>query len=131
MHVATRRTSARYERPEGITSYLLVAKTAGGSKHLTVTEVVLEPGGFQKTHSHAPEQVYFLLEGRGVMQVGDEKRVVREGECVFVPPGEEHGIVNPGPERLRYLSAAAPSFSEKELEKGWPLPPEAEGGTSG
>jgi mannose-6-phosphate isomerase-like protein (cupin superfamily) len=124
MHVSTRRTSARYQRPEGITSYLLLARSAGGSKHLTVTEVVLEPGGSQRVHSHAPEQAYFLLEGRGLVQVGDEKRVVAEGDCVFVPSGEEHGIVNPGPGRLRYLSAASPSFSESEIREIWPLPPE-------
>jgi mannose-6-phosphate isomerase-like protein (cupin superfamily) len=117
------RNSARYERPEGITSYLLLAKTAGGSKHLTVTEVRIEPGGSQRVHEHAPEQMYFILEGRGVMEVDEEKHVVGEGDCVFVPSGARHGIVNPGPDRLRYLSAAAPSFSEKEL-KAWSLGPE-------
>lgn len=125
MHVANRQTARRYERTEGIVSFLLLSRIDGGSRHLTTTLVEVEPGGRQRLHSHAPEQVYFIVEGRGIMRVGEEEREVVEGDCVFVPSGETHGIVNAGAEPLRYFSAAAPSFDEEELRSLWPLPPES------
>lgn len=125
MKIQRRENAPRYTRAEGITSYLLTSPRTCGAAQLTTTLVDLEPGGRQQIHSHEPEQIYFLIEGRGVMTVGGEEAEVGAGECIFVPSGEPHGLRNTGPGRLRYFSAAAPSFSSEELEKLWPLPPEA------
>jgi mannose-6-phosphate isomerase-like protein (cupin superfamily) len=44
------------------------------------------------------------------MIVAGEERYVGAGTLVFIPPGAEHAIHNPGPEELVYVSAAAPPF---------------------
>jgi mannose-6-phosphate isomerase-like protein (cupin superfamily) len=72
MHVLKKETSPRYTRPEGITSYLLASPRTSSAEHLTTTLAVIQPGGEQRLHSHRPEQVYFILEGRGLMTVGSE-----------------------------------------------------------
>jgi mannose-6-phosphate isomerase-like protein (cupin superfamily) len=124
MKILRPKHAPRYVREEGITSFLLVSPRTCGAKLLTTTLVELAPGGSQRVHSHEPEQVYLILEGRGRMTVGSEEADVVAGECVFVPSGSPHGLRNTGPERLRYFSAAAPSFSREELERLWPLEPE-------
>ena len=124
MKVLRRRSSPRYRRPEGITSFLLVSSRTCGARHLTTTLVEIQPGGFQRVHSHDPEQIYFILEGRGFMRVGEDEREVEEGDCVFVPPGAAHGIENRAKAVLRYFSAAAPAFGEGDLASLWPLAPE-------
>ena len=74
MHVLTKDTAPRYVRPEGITSYLLVSSRTSSAEYLTTTLAVIQPGGEQRIHSHRPEQVYFILEGSGLMTVGSETK---------------------------------------------------------
>ena len=126
MVVLNKTTAPRYQRPEGIVSYLLASARTCNSRHLTTTMVELAPSGEQRAHSHAPEQVYFILEGSGVMTVGDDAQNVRAGDCVFIPSGTQHGIRNSGASTLRYFSAAAPGFGEAELRTLWPLRSEQE-----
>jgi mannose-6-phosphate isomerase-like protein (cupin superfamily) len=88
--------------------------------------VVIKPGGEQRVHSHAPEQVYFVLEGSGVMTVGADTRNVGPGDCIFVPSEAPHGLRNEGGEALRYFSAAAPAFETSDLLSLWPLSSESD-----
>jgi mannose-6-phosphate isomerase-like protein (cupin superfamily) len=126
MHVLKKETAPRYIRPEGITSYLLASPRTSTAEHLTTTIAVIEPGGEQRIHSHQPEQVYFILEGRGLMTVGGETQRVGPGDCIFIPSGQSHGLNNDGDVTLRYFSAAAPAYEAGHLEKIWPLKSEAE-----
>jgi mannose-6-phosphate isomerase-like protein (cupin superfamily) len=126
MHVLKKETAPRYVRPEGITSYLLVSPRTSPAEQLTTTLAVLQPGGEQRPHRHLPEQVYFILEGRGLMTVGNETQPVGPGDCIFIPSGQPHGLKNDGEGTLRYFSAAAPAYEPGHLEKTWPLQSEAE-----
>ena len=119
-------TAPRYKRPGGVVSYLLASPRTSDSQHLTTTVVELAPSAEQRVHSHAPEQIYFILEGSGVMTVGDDAQEVCAGDCVFIPSGAQHGLRNSGTSMLRYFSAAAPSFGQEELRTFWPLPSEKE-----
>lgn len=68
-----------------------------------------EPGQEQKPHDHAgSDKVYLVLEGRGVIQVGDESADVGKGDAVLAPAGVVHGARNPGPERLVLMAFMAP-----------------------
>jgi mannose-6-phosphate isomerase-like protein (cupin superfamily) len=126
MHILQRETAPRYVRPEGITSYLLASPRTSEAEHLTTTLVEVQPGGEQRLHSHGPEQVYFILEGRGLMTVGSEMKRVGPGDCVFIPSEQPHGLRNDGDTVLLYFSAAAPAFEREALESYWPLRSEAE-----
>jgi len=120
LHVLRINSSPRYKRDD-ITSYLLVSEDTCGSKNLSITVVEMEPGGTQHVHSHEPEQMYYIMEGSGLMTVGEERRQVEAGECVFIPSFARHGLENTGGAVLRYLSAASPSFRKEESRKLWPL----------
>lgn len=113
--------SPRYVRKEGIKSYLLASPITSGAHQMATTLVEIEPGGNQKIHQHRPEQVYFIIEGFGKMTVGGESRLVEKDDCIFIPSNEPHGLENIGDLRLRYFSAAAPSFSHDELKEFWPI----------
>src|SRR5262245_5698751 len=125
MHVLKKETASRYQRPEGITSDQLASPRTSSAEHLTTTLAVIQPGGEQRIHSHRPEQVYFILEGSGLMTVGDEKQRVGPGDCVFIPCDQPHGLKNDGGVTLRYFSAAAPAYEPGHLERTWSLQSEA------
>lgn len=126
MHVLKKETAPRCTRPEGIISYLLASPRTSCAEHLTTTLAGLQPSGEQRLHSHRPEQVYFILEGAGLMTVGNETQRIGPGDCIFIRSGQPHGLKNDGAVMLRYFSAAALAYEPSHLEKSWPLPSEAE-----
>ncbi len=76
---------------------------------------MIEPGHRQEPHSHAPEQVYVVIAGRGQMQVGEDFTSVKTGDLIYIPPNVTHGIENTSSEKLVYLSASVPAFDLKAL----------------
>ena len=112
MHTQTVAQSPKDRRGGGQISHLLLAPGQFGSAHLAVTLVEAAAGSRQDLHTHQDgEQVYVIVAGRGVMIVGREEREVVAGTLVFIPPGEEHAIHNPGPEQLVYVSATSPPLA--------------------
>jgi unsaturated pyranuronate lyase len=55
-----------------------------------VNFVSFEPHTEAPRHWHVEEQLSFVLEGELEFEVGDEKRVVRRGELVVIPPNVPH-----------------------------------------
>ena len=71
-----------------------------------------EPGQEQTGHRHpVGDKLYYVVEGRGRIRVGDDEREVGAGELVCAPAGDEHAVRNPGPGRLVLLVVMAPKPS--------------------
>lgn len=68
-----------------------------------------EPSQAQTPHAHAgSDKVYYILEGKGQVRVGDETKELSPGDIALAPAGSDHGVHNPGPERLTVLVYMAP-----------------------
>ncbi len=68
-----------------------------------------EPGQEQTTHAHkGADKVYYVLQGRGQVRVGQETRELGPGSIALAPAGAEHGVRNAGPDRLTVLVFMAP-----------------------
>ena len=65
--------------------------TAGDDLMLSV--VHFEPHSVVERHSHPHEQMGLLLKGELEFIVGDERKVLREGEMWRIPGGVEHKVV--------------------------------------
>lgn len=100
---------------DGLRSSVLLQSDSGADTDLSVTWVEVAPGSRQPPHSHPPQQVYVVVEGRGRMLVGGEERELGRGELALIPSGAEHGIVNIGDGPLIYVSAATPSFKVTDV----------------
>jgi quercetin dioxygenase-like cupin family protein len=51
---------------------------------------VLPAGGADPQRPHTEDEVYYVVRGRGSVQVGGASRAVEEGTVVFVPAGAKH-----------------------------------------
>jgi len=72
----------------------------------------LEPGQAQNPHAHeGSDKVYFVIEGKGCFQIGQEERDLQEKEIAIACSGQRHGVSNPGPGRLVLLVFVAPKPS--------------------
>ena len=82
---------------------------------LTAGVAEVEPGGWLGLHRHTPAEIYFVLEGQGVVTLDGVEREVHAGSAVFIPGDCAHGIRNPHPRPLRLLYVfAVDSFAEVE-----------------
>lgn len=98
----TRKTGTKF----GATQKL-VSNDAGGQE-LGCMVYEVEPGraAFPKHYHCATEEAMFILEGEGVLRIGDNDEVaVRAGDYIAFPCGPEgaHQVVNRSDKTLRYL----------------------------
>jgi mannose-6-phosphate isomerase-like protein (cupin superfamily) len=88
---------ARERLAAGAGGYEVVHHSAG----LEIGVYVLVAPEPDKQQPHQDDEVYVVLEGRGTLEVGEERVELVEGNAVFVPAGAEHRFV--GYEQLSVL----------------------------
>lgn len=97
----------------GALSKALVHPDTTGSRQLDYRISTYAPMAYVKKHQHkAQEQIYHVLEGEGLMEIGDEKRVVRTHDVIFLPPGVPHSIQNSGLGNLTFIVVTTPLRDE-------------------
>jgi mannose-6-phosphate isomerase-like protein (cupin superfamily) len=124
------RSEATWRERDGLVSHIILHAGDVSETRLTVTWVDVAPGSGQRPHSHAPEQVYVIVRGRGKMKVGNEERQVAEGDLIYIPPDTLHGIENLADEMLTYVSAATPAVDWEAFYDEGPLRPDREKGNT-
>ena len=93
----------------GAYSKLLVRPEPSGSRLIDYRISTYQPKAYVEPHAHRiQEQIYHVLEGEGLMELGGERRVVRRHDVVFVPPGVRHAIYNTGLADLTFIVVTAP-----------------------
>lgn len=116
MDVSRKGEAPVHSHGECLVSHVLHAKQDAPETDLTVTWAELDPNSAQRVDSHDPERVYVIVEGQGVMSVGDEKRSVRAGDLVHVPSNTAHRIRNTENRTMEFVSAVTPAFPAERLE---------------
>ncbi|MDI1355246.1 MAG: cupin domain-containing protein [bacterium] len=60
-------------------------------------------------HQHHCEHV-LVLEGEGLMKLGEKEFYIRKGDLVFIPQNSVHSVTSTGDRALKVLSFQAPFF---------------------
>jgi quercetin dioxygenase-like cupin family protein len=85
-----------------------------------------EAGHHYTLHHHEPAEVYYILEGSGVVHVGEEAFEVESGSMVYVPPMARHGIDTSDTLLKHYwiygLQNCGPSWTWEAEEPIWDFP---------
>jgi mannose-6-phosphate isomerase-like protein (cupin superfamily) len=81
----------------------------------TLAEARLTPGASTIAHHHLKtEEIYYILEGQGRMQVADETQEVTVGDAIAIPPGSVHQMRNTGNGVLKFLCCCAPGYEHED-----------------
>ena len=81
----------------------------------SLAEATLEPGQATERHYHrATEEIYVVTKGSGELEVDGERRRVRPGDAVLIPPGAWHTLDNDGTSELTILCMCAPPYSHDD-----------------
>jgi mannose-6-phosphate isomerase-like protein (cupin superfamily) len=84
-------------------------------RNQSLAEANLPIGASTTPHHHrATEEIYYILEGSGLMKIGDESRPVSVGDAIAIPPGQVHTITNTGTCVLKFLCCCAPGYENSD-----------------
>lgn len=69
----------------------------------------LRPGEVLTSHKHkVMEEVFYMLKGQLIVEVGGVKTCLEEGQMIMLEPGEFHTLTNPGDDYNEYVITCAP-----------------------
>ena len=79
----------------------------------SLAEATVQAGESTQRHFHkVSEEFYFILEGRGLMELDWETREVGPGDAILIPAGAWHTIT--ARERLSFLCCCAPPYDHAD-----------------
>ena len=84
-------------------------------RNQSLAEARLPPGATTTAHYHpATEEIYYILEGDGLMQIDDDEQPVGPGDAIAIAPGSRHQIKNVGQVTLKFLCCCAPAYEHDD-----------------
>jgi len=83
----------------------------------SIAHAILEPGEASLPHRlKTSSEVYFILEGEGVLHIDSEQAEVRTGQAILIPPGSWQHIRNTGKVDLKFLCIVYPMWQAEDEE---------------
>jgi len=91
----------------------ILDRTNAPVQNQSLAEAYLPTGGSTQRHYHKlSEELYFLLEGSGRMEIDGTTRQVGPGDAVLIPAGAWHEMV--AESSMRFLCCCAPPYSHDD-----------------
>jgi mannose-6-phosphate isomerase-like protein (cupin superfamily) len=82
----------------------------------SIAHALVRPGETTLPHRMKTTEVYYILEGQGIMHIEDESEKVFPGQAVYILPGSKQYIMNTGNFDLKFLCMVDPAWrSEDEV----------------
>ena len=83
-----------------------------------ITVITLDPGQSLKRHITPVDVAFFVLSGKGVVEIGEEKQEVTADTLVESPKDVMHCWYNESSEPLRFMVVKAPKPTRKTVFVG-------------
>lgn len=100
------------DRPWGVTRQLAL------NRPCTVKVITVLPGRRVSLQRHAERaELWQVLDGPLLVQVGEDERLMQAGELVEIAVGVPHRVGNPGPGTGRFLEVCFGRFDELDIER--------------
>ncbi|HNX69044.1 MAG TPA: cupin domain-containing protein [Candidatus Omnitrophota bacterium] len=98
---------------------LLNARTDGRAYRYSLAHAVVKSGEVTKPHALKTSEVYYILEGKGRMHIGQESAGVGPGDVIDIPPEAVQYIENTGTSDLVFICIVDPAWRpEDEVVSG-------------
>jgi mannose-6-phosphate isomerase-like protein (cupin superfamily) len=82
----------------------------------SLAHAVVRPGQTAIPHKLKTSEVYYILEGEGIMHINDEAKDVHPGQAVYIPPNSRQFISNTGKSDLVFLCIVDPAWRKQDEE---------------
>jgi mannose-6-phosphate isomerase-like protein (cupin superfamily) len=113
MEIRNREAQVPFTTKDGSTIRSLLDRSNAPVARQSLAEATLPAGGATDRHYHKlSEEFYYLLEGRGLMEIDGEEHEVGPGDAILIPAGAWHRIE--AHESLRFLCCCAPPYAHED-----------------
>jgi quercetin dioxygenase-like cupin family protein len=80
-----------------------VISDVDGATEFTMDVFEIDQGGHSAFHEHDWEHQIFVLNGQGTLVGSDRPVPFKQGDVIFIAPGEPHQIVNEGEALVEFV----------------------------
>ena len=113
MEIRNREAQVPFITKDGSTIRSLLDASNAPVANQSLAEATLPAGTATDRHYHKrSEEFYYLLAGRGLMELDGEHREVGPGDAILIPAGAWHQIRAIEP--LRFLCCCAPPYAHDD-----------------
>jgi mannose-6-phosphate isomerase-like protein (cupin superfamily) len=95
---------------------LLHPDTADLKLRYSLAHACVRPTETSLCHRLKTSEVYYILEGEGVMHINDESAPVHPGQAIYIPPHALQYIRNTGKTDLVFLCIVDPAWRPEDEE---------------
>jgi mannose-6-phosphate isomerase-like protein (cupin superfamily) len=82
----------------------------------SLAHAIVKPGDTTWKHRLRTSEVYYILEGEGLMHIENETAPVRPGSTVYIPPMATQSITNSGNRDLKFICVVDPAWRKENEE---------------
>ena len=83
----------------------------------SIAHAVLKAGESSLVHKLKTSiEIYYILEGKGIMHIDSESEEVQQGQVVYIPANSKQYIKNTGSNELKFLAIVYPMWQEEDEE---------------
>jgi mannose-6-phosphate isomerase-like protein (cupin superfamily) len=79
----------------------------------SLAHCTINPGNSSKPHTMKTSEMFYILQGSGIIHVGKEQKKVTENEIILVPPMSKQFIENNGEIDLITLCIVDPAWKQE------------------
>ena len=80
----------------------------------SIAHCTISPGESSKPHIMKTSEMYYILQGEGIMHIDSEKRQVNQNDLIFVPPMSKQYLENNGKMDLVVLCVVDPAWRQED-----------------
>jgi mannose-6-phosphate isomerase-like protein (cupin superfamily) len=82
----------------------------------SLAHAIVKPGDTTWAHRLMASEVYYIIEGEGIMHINGENAPVRPGSTVYIPPRAIQSITNSGRNDLKFICIVDPAWRKEDEE---------------
>jgi len=115
VEIRSRDGAAPFTTADGSTIRSLLDRSNAPVAHQSLAEATILAGEETVRHYHREsEEIYYLVEGAGEIEVDGERASVASGDAILIPPRAWHRIRAGDAGPLRLLCACAPPYRHED-----------------
>ncbi len=86
-------------------------------KGITQSVTYLNPRQSTQGHSHPQPESYYIAFGFGALKLGEEWKMVKSGDMVYIPPNTFHQLSNEGDMTMVFVCAFSKEVNEETIKR--------------
>ena len=80
----------------------------------SLAHAIVKPGEITYPHQLKTSEVYYILQGEGLMYIDDETKDVSKGQAIYISPMAKQKIKNIGNDDLIFLCIVDPAWKAED-----------------